>query len=148
MRGRIGEIFPPNIVISDTKPLLAPVSPDHTLCSRLFDYPAFLRSTRRLHTHVCHICLDATRSTIRLTIPSISGKTVVLPLLEELVETAQRCLRPDFSHRNFANFDAEVSASRSAVDKIALEWPEYVLGPTNPLTFLDPSMPCKFFPQV
>lgn len=116
--------------------------------SRIFDYPAFLRSTRRLHAHVCHICLDATRNTIRLTVPSICGKAVVLPLLEELVEAAQRCLRPDFGRRDFANFDAEVSASRSAVDKIALEWPEYVLGPTNPLTFLDPSMRCKFFPQI
>ncbi|MBY3243169.1 hypothetical protein HFO16_17565 [Rhizobium laguerreae] len=116
--------------------------------NRIFDYPAFLRSTRRLHVNVCHICLEATRTAIRLTIPSIAGKAIILPLLEELVETAQHTLRPDFRRRDFANFDAEVSASRSAVDKIALEWPEYVLGPTNPLTFLDPSMPCKFFPQV
>jgi hypothetical protein len=28
---------------------------------------------------------------------------------------------------------------------LADEWPEYVLGPSNPLTFLDPEMKCSFF---
>ncbi|MBY3347705.1 Swt1 family HEPN domain-containing protein [Rhizobium laguerreae] len=116
--------------------------------NRIFDYPAFLRSTRHLHMNICHICLDVTRATIRLTVPSIAGRAVVLPLLDNLVETAQRTLRPNFGPRHFEDFDAEVSAARLAVDRIALEWPEYVLGPSNPLTFLDPSMRCKFFPQV
>jgi hypothetical protein len=36
-------------------------------------------------------------------------------------------------------------ATTKAVDEFAMQWPEYVLGPSNPLTFLDPDMPCDFF---
>jgi len=31
------------------------------------------------------------------------------------------------------------------VQRLADRWPEYVLGPKNPLCFLSPDMPCSFF---
>jgi hypothetical protein len=31
------------------------------------------------------------------------------------------------------------------IQGVADSWPEYVLGPANPLTFLAPDMPCNFF---
>ncbi|WP_353642493.1 hypothetical protein [Mesorhizobium sp. WSM2239] len=44
--------------------------------SRIFDYGSFLKQTRRFHPQLCHVCLNAQRSSIRLTVPSISGRAV------------------------------------------------------------------------
>lgn len=103
------------------------------LDSRRFDYPALLASTQRVHGHLAHISLDAFETTLRLTVPSILGAGKVVELAENFLEVARY----------------SVSRSRDyvpgRVDAQADEWPEYVLGPTNPLTFLDPSMKCSFF---
>lgn len=103
------------------------------LDSRRFDYPALLAGTQRVHGHLAHISLDAFETTLRLTVPSILGATKVVELTEKFLEVARY----------------SVSRSRDyvpgRVDAQADEWPEYVLGPTNPLTFLDPSMKCSFF---
>lgn len=46
-------------------------------------------------------------------------------------------------------YDAAVSACRRSPLRppadLADRWPEYVIGSSNPLTFLAPSMPCSFF---
>lgn len=114
----------------------------HARDNRTFDYPQFLASTRRLHKLVCHICLDAFERSIRVTIPCIEGESVVLPLAKHLVAEAQGALQRTPSR---TRLHADVMAISRRIDKLALVWPEYVLGPGNPLTLLGPDMPCAFF---
>lgn len=100
---------------------------------RKFDYPKVLEATRRLHPHFAHISLGGHEDTMRLTLPTILGTAKVIGLIEEFLEYARY----------------GVSRSRSPVvgppDAVAEEWPEYVLGPRDPLTFLSPDMKCSFF---
>jgi hypothetical protein len=100
---------------------------------RKFDYGRLLEATRRLHPDLVHVCLDTFEDTLRLTIPTVLGSAAVIALMEEVLERAR-------SH---------VGRSRNPVapdaERIAAEWPEYVLGPKDALTFLAPDMPCSFF---
>ncbi|WP_143747918.1 hypothetical protein [Mesorhizobium temperatum] len=100
---------------------------------RKFDYGRLLETTRRLHPKVVHICLDNFEDSLRLTIPAVLGSAAIIAIVEELLERAR----------------THVSRSRNPVapdaDSIASEWPEYVLGPKDPLSFLGPDMPCSFF---
>ncbi len=41
-----------------------------------------------------------------------------------------------------------INSDDRTVQKLSEKWPEYVLGPKNPLTFLGPDMPCSFFNVV
>jgi len=100
---------------------------------RMFDYPRLLEATRNLHSHLVHICLDASEDAVRLTIPAILGSSKVIEIVERVVEASEYNIS---SHRN---------PIAPTPDLLADEWPEYVLGPTSPLTFLDPEMKCSFF---
>jgi len=115
--------------------------------NRCFDYEQFLESTKHLHGMLCHICLDALRDSIRVTVPALLGSTEILPLLNCLVREARSALQPSSASRFTSKMIADVAAASHAVDKLAWRWPEHVLGPGNPLTFLGPGMPCHFFGQ-
>jgi hypothetical protein len=100
---------------------------------RKFDYPKFLDRTRNLHQHVAHVCLSSSENSVRLTVPAVLGVTKIIKIIDRIVEIAGH----------------HVGRSRNPLapdsDALADEWPEYVLGPKNPLTFLDPEMKCTFF---
>lgn len=100
---------------------------------RILDYERLLEATRPLHSHFAHICLGHMEDTVRLTVPTVLGSRKIIEVLEQFLESARYC----------------VSRSRnpiaSAPDKLADEWPEHVIGPRNPLTFLGPGMKCSFF---
>ena len=98
---------------------------------RKFDYSGFLERSRGLHGHVAHLCLGSSGEDIRLTIPSILGQAKTIELLEAFLEFAQHNVRR--------------SPILEDADAIAAEWPEYVLGPRDPLSFLAPDMKCGFF---
>jgi len=100
---------------------------------RKFDYAKLLERSRNLHDHAAHFCLSTFEETLRVTVPAVLGATMIIELVEELLEMARYNVSRS---RNPAAPDAE---------GIASEWPEYVLGPKNPLTFLSPDMPCTFF---
>lgn len=102
---------------------------------RGFDYSRFLRSSTKLHPHLAHVCLDNLASSIRVTIPTLLGADTIIRIIERLIELSQYCLTPN----------ADARHPEGSVDRLAAEWPEQVLGPSNPLTFLDPAMPCSFF---
>ena len=95
---------------------------------RRFDYARLLECSRKLHAHFAHICLGNEEESLRLTVPTVLGATRVIALVENLLEIARY----------------NVARSRNpiapAADMLAEEWPEYVLGPRNPLAFLDPQM--------
>jgi hypothetical protein len=98
---------------------------------RKFAYSDFLESSKKLHGHVAHICLDSMREDVRLTVPSILGQTKVIELLGAFLE--------------FAKHNVRRSPIPEDADAVAAEWPEYVLGPRDPLSFLAPDMKCGFF---
>ena len=72
-----------------------------------------------------HLCLDSDQSSFRLTLPAILGEEAIIELVEAFHGAALNAVR-----RQSSGVDANL------VDAIAQAWPEHVLGPGNPLTFL------------
>ncbi len=100
---------------------------------RSLDISSFLSHTRPLHPQLAHLCLESCFSAVRFTVPAVIGPAAIIGLVQSL-------------------YDAAVAAARRGpplaggdADNVAAAWPEYVLGPGNPLTFLSPDMPCSFF---
>ena len=108
---------------------------------RKFNYSRFLKATECVHKRLCHICIDSSADTLRITVPAILGATAVTDILAVVVEAAENALAPRAAR------DEEVAYADhlTQVESFADGYPEYVLGPANPLTFLDPEMPCSFF---
>lgn len=100
---------------------------------RKFDYDRLLEATRRLHPNVVHMCLDSFENALRVTIPAVLGAAEVIALMDELLERAR------------SNVGRSRNPVTSNAEWTAAEWPEYVLGPKDALTFLAPDMPCSFF---
>lgn len=99
---------------------------------RKFDYGRLLENSQNHHAHVVHLCLDSFESSFRLTLPAVLGSKRVIELVERFIETGKYNV-------------ARSHPTRPSPDALADEWPEYVLGPSDPLTFLDPEMKCSFF---
>jgi hypothetical protein len=114
---------------------------------RGFDYEAFLQSTKRLHPRLCHICLNSNQDLLKVTMAAVAGIGIVLPTLKSIAAAARNNLRrkPSLTGISFTDISEYTKANTKVVDAIAVKWPEYVLGPSNPLTFLSPDMPCEFF---
>jgi hypothetical protein len=102
--------------------------------NRYFDYARFLQDTVRLHSSLVHICLDSLESSIRVTIPAVLGTRAVNTLTQRLLDWLPNSLRR-----------GRGPEPSDGVQRLADRWPEYVLGPKNPLCFLAPDMPCSFF---
>jgi hypothetical protein len=102
---------------------------------RVFDFARLLKSTSRVHEHCVHICLDNLFGSFRVTLPAVLGADRVIEIVERFLEVSTSCL--SYSHRG--------QGPEGAAQSLADTWPEYVLGPENPLTFLAPEMPCSFF---
>jgi hypothetical protein len=107
----------------------------HIRDERQFDYKQFLVKTKTLHSEFVHICLDTFSDSIRVTIPAVIGSESIISIIDKLIDTTKYTMTQ--SHR--------INADDLSVQRLSEEWPEYVLGPKNPLTFLDPEMPCSFF---
>ena len=112
---------------------------------RHFEYSRILRNTKVVHSRVCHICLDSSAGTVRVTIPAVLEKGDIVQIIGRFLDAARNALRPGLQHVDLNKLSADTAREGSPWDSIAQEWPEYVLGPSNPLTFLDPDMPCSFF---
>ena len=108
-----------------------------------FDYSRFLKATEHMHSSLCHICLDNSARTLRLTIPAILGATIVIDIYERLIGAAESALCPavPWTYKEAVG----EPGNETWADAFAEQYPEYVLGPSNPLTFLGPDMPCSFF---
>lgn len=101
---------------------------------RHLEFDKFLKGTQDLHKHFVHICLDDAAKDIRVTIPAILGTDKVIELVDKLVEATRYCIS-----------SGEWPPYKGSIQTLANAWPEYVLGPENPLTFLSPDQPCSFF---
>jgi hypothetical protein len=89
--------------------------------------------TRPLHPHFVYAHPDG--SGIRVTIPAVLGAKVVTDAIETLIRWIPNALLP--GSRYYQGDDAN--------EQLAAEWPEYVLGPLDPVSFLCPGMPCSTF---
>lgn len=104
------------------------------LDGKSLEYDEILRRTQTLHARCIHIIFDSSCSSIRITLPS------VLPL-KEVIETVKAFREPVLR-----GIQPRIESRKDYGDIIASRWPEYVIAPSNPLSFLCPDMPCKFFP--
>lgn len=101
---------------------------------RHFDYTHWLENTQRLHKHFAHICLGHHADEIRLTIPSVLGAQPVIEILEQMIDTARCCARPN-----------EWPTYKGTIKSLTDAWPEYILEPGHALTLLTSDMPCSIF---
>jgi hypothetical protein len=99
--------------------------------SRTFDYNRLLQSTSGLHKHLVHLCLDNQFQSVRLTLPAVLGAERIIAIVEKVIDASGYCISS--------------GVRLQAAQVLADSWPEYVLGPENPLAFLDPEMECSFF---
>ncbi|HWG41593.1 MAG TPA: hypothetical protein VN688_02325, partial [Gemmataceae bacterium] len=99
--------------------------------NRTFDYSRLLQSTSGLHKHFVHLCLDNLFQSVRLTLPAVLGAERVIAIVEKVIDTSGYCISS--------------GVRPQSAQLLADSWPEYMLGPENPLTFLDPEMECSFF---
>lgn len=111
---------------------------------QVFDYSSFLATTEHIHAAICHICLTGGNDQLRFTIPSRLTPARITDIVTTLVRAAEYALKPRIgTPREPPAFEG--SSEERRVESLANRWPEYVLGPFNPLTFLCPDMPCSFF---
>jgi hypothetical protein len=101
---------------------------------RGFEMKRLLDETQPLHKHLIHLCLGSDVASIRFTVPSLLGPDLIIMIVEGIHAAAVNLVR-----RGREELDPE------GMNALAREWPEYVLGPENPLTFLGPGMECSFF---
>jgi hypothetical protein len=110
----------------------------HLRENKQFDYSKFLTAASEYKADLIHICLDAFSSTVRVTIPAKIGSSKVCEIIDKLIDITDNSMTV---HR-------PINSGDQTVQKLSEKWPEYVLGPKNPLTFLGPDMPCSFFNVV
>ncbi|MCJ7631351.1 Swt1 family HEPN domain-containing protein [Candidatus Bathyarchaeota archaeon] len=102
---------------------------------RSFDYRRLLEDTRVVHPHLVYLCLDKFVVSVRITIPAVLGSKRVIELIKKVIKVAEYTINP---YQRLVESD-------DSVQRLADEWPEFILGPENPLTYLGPDMPCVFF---
>ncbi|EJL93238.1 Swt1 family HEPN domain-containing protein [Pantoea sp. GM01] len=100
-----------------------------------FNYPKALKELDEFKDKLIHVCMDSLSKEIRVTIPAVIGTDEVCSIIDRMIEIAVNSLTLCHS----------TDDARGKVQKISEDWPEHVLGPDNPLTYLGPDMPCDFF---
>ena len=98
------------------------------------NFKNLLEWTKSFHKHVVHLCLGGDQKGFRVTIPAVLGTDLVNKIIVAFYDGALNTLRPGLD-----------MLAEERVQQFADTQPEYVLGPSNPMTFLSPEMPCSFF---
>lgn len=100
---------------------------------RQIDSKMFLRNTRGLHSRSIYIHVGETR--IEIALPRVADAADILKLVETLYDAARHC--------SFRSGREPLAASE--YERLTRAYPEQILGPENPLSFLCPDMPCSWF---
>lgn len=100
-----------------------------------YNYPKVLTEMDKFKDKLIHIFLDSFFKEIRVTIPSVLGTDEVCKIIDSIIEISANSLTLSQSSDD----------ASSKVQNLSEKWPEHVLGPNNPLTYLGPDMPCEFF---
>lgn len=101
---------------------------------RYFDYRRYFEDTQSLHKHCAHLIPDRFSNSFRVTIPSILGEDKIIEIIDGFIFWLSNSLHSPI-----------LKLSKEEVQALADEMPEYILSPSNPLAFLEPSMQCSFF---
>lgn len=119
----------------------------YALRGRAIAFDKFLDYSKTYHKHLVYICLDALGSSIRITLPSVLGEEAIIKIVYDVIEHIQWSLTPHRPRLSSEPLDTSnvTDEATEYVQTLANKWPEYVLGPKNPLTFLSPDMECSFF---
>ena len=117
----------------------------HARDRRRFESSRFIKSTEPVHRRICHILLDDLESIVRVTVPAILGTADVIEIIDVLIRAARNSLVPGRQLTDAAEGPGSSQYYVSLVEYAVSQWPEYILGPTNPLAFLYPDNPCSFF---
>jgi hypothetical protein len=101
---------------------------------RTFDYQRYFDDTKKLHKHFVYMIPSSISHSLDITIPSVLGKDKIMEIIDELIKWLSNSLDSTFQ-----------KLPDDGVKALADEMPEYILSPSNPLSFLTSSMPCSFF---
>ena len=109
--------------------------------NRCFDHLQFLQYTEAVHSNICHIFLESYPSCIRVTIPTVLGTQAVVEITNALLSQAHNALRPCPPLAEAGG----LSGRYEQIEQIVRDSPEYVIGPSDPLSIIYPDTPCSFF---
>lgn len=126
-----------------------PVTPTHQC---YLDYPEILKWTSKTHSRILHIIMDAFQQSLVVTLPAVIPTSELIPVIDSFMEACANCTHPfplvrikkETAIRK-RNHLRHYENENAPFERIAAEWPHYVLPPSHPFAFLDPSCPCKFF---
>jgi hypothetical protein len=99
-----------------------------------FEYELILAGTARYEADLLHVLLSPSMNSLRFTLPAVLGEQRLIDLVGGLFKVV---LQNTMGGREYD--DAE------QLQRLANEWPEYVLGPSNPLTYASPGVRATFF---
>ena len=117
----------------------------HARDRRRFESSRFISATEPVHRRICHILLDVLESNVRVSVPAILGPSDVIQIIDVLVSAARTSLAPGRQLTDAEDGPGSLQHQANLVEYAVSQWPEYILGPSNPLTFLCPDNPCSFF---
>jgi hypothetical protein len=109
-----------------------------------------LKYTSERHADIVHIFLDSLENSIRVTIPALLGATKVIDIINRFDHVCKNTTTP-FAHplgelsEKDEEFKKRVKRMNAAMNRVARQWPHYVIPPGNPMSFLGPDCPCSFF---
>lgn len=90
-----------------------------------------LEQTEHVHNNCVHIRLE--QDCIEAIVPSVIGHDLLISTIECFLTRCIECVSP------------HLRADEEELERLAAEWPEYVLSPSSPLGLLDADMPCSIF---
>ena len=114
---------------------------------RSFGTADILTATETVHESLLYFHINAHHTTITVTIPSTLKVTTIRAILEQFYYVCENTTGPSVIHASESGVNLKQSYEplESAATALAIQWPHYVLPPTNPLTFLHPDNRCSFF---
>lgn len=115
----------------------------HEHDGREYNYDELLKSTKGLHDWVLYISLGSMGNHFRVLIPSLLGKDTLIQVIDAFINAAAN---HSWQGRARSSLPSEYPADEiRQIQGVADKWPEYVIGPENPIAFLTPDMECSFF---
>lgn len=115
----------------------------HCHDGRIVRYTDLLKATGFLHESLLYFVLSSEEDHLRVILPSILGKDILIKCFDVFIKVFANNLWPQREERSLS--DEAMQADMDRVQRFADSCPEFVIGPKNPLSFLEPDMGCSFF---
>lgn len=115
----------------------------HCFDDREVRYKDLLQVTSSLSENLLYIFLSGSEDHFRVIFPSLLGKDALIQNMDAFIHAFANNLWP--SRTNGSIDDEAIDRQEDKVQKFADSCPEYVIGPKNPFSVLEPVMECSFF---